>query len=36
MDLAEVGLGGEGWIDQAQDRNKWIVHVNAVMNYQVI
>ena len=32
MALHEVGQGGMGWIDQAQDRDKWWVLVNAVMN----
>jgi hypothetical protein len=32
MALHEVGWGGMGWIDQAQDRDKWWVLVNAVMN----
>jgi hypothetical protein len=31
-DLREIGLGGTDWIDLAQDRNKWRVFVNMVMN----
>jgi hypothetical protein len=27
--------GGMDWIDLAQDRNGWLVFVNAVMNFQV-
>jgi len=33
MDLQEVGWGGMDWIDLAQDRNRWLVLVNAVMNF---
>jgi hypothetical protein len=29
------GMGGMDWIDLAQDRGKWWVLVNAVMNLQV-
>jgi hypothetical protein len=32
MDVGEVGLGGEDWIIQAQDRDKWRALVNSVMN----
>ena len=31
MDLQEVG-GVGGWMELAQDRNKWCVLVNTVMN----
>jgi hypothetical protein len=35
MDLREVEWDGRDWIDLAQDRDRWIAHVNAVMNLQV-
>ena len=35
MDLQEMGCEGMDWIDVAQDRNRWWVLVNAVMNLQV-
>jgi len=34
MDLREVGGGGD-WLDLAQDRDKWRVLVNTVMNFRV-
>jgi hypothetical protein len=32
MDLGEVGWGDVDWIGLAQDRNKWRVLVNSVLN----
>jgi hypothetical protein len=31
----KVGSGGIGWIDLAQDRDRWQALVNAVMNLRV-
>jgi hypothetical protein len=35
MDLRYIGWGGIDWIDLAQDRDQWMVLVNAVINLQV-
>jgi len=35
MDLQELGWGGMGWIDLAQDRDRWWARVNVVMNLRV-
>ena len=35
MDLKGVGCGGTDWIKLAQDRDRWPVLVNAVMNLRV-
>jgi hypothetical protein len=32
MDLQEVGCEGMHWVDLAQDRNKWRVLENVVLN----
>ena len=34
MDHQEVGWRGMGWIDLAQDRDRWQALVNALMNLQ--
>jgi hypothetical protein len=35
MDLKEVGCGGMDWIELADNRDRWLVYVNAVMNLRV-
>jgi hypothetical protein len=35
MDLREIGWGGVGWIDLAQDRDQWRALVNRVVNLRV-
>ena len=35
IDFQEVGCGGMDWIEMAQDRDRWRVLVDVVMNLQV-
>jgi hypothetical protein len=35
MDLGEVGWDDVDWTGLAQDRNRWRVLVNSVLNFQV-
>jgi hypothetical protein len=35
MDLREIGIDGENWIQLAQDRVQWRTFVNTVMNLRV-
>jgi hypothetical protein len=32
MDLQKVGCGVIGWIELAQDRDRWLALVNAIMS----
>jgi hypothetical protein len=36
MDLGEIGLGGVDWIRLAQNRDRWLVVVSAVVNLRVL
>jgi hypothetical protein len=36
MDVREIGLGGVDWIQLAQDRDRWLAVVSAVMNLRVL
>ena len=36
MDLEEIGINSENWVDSAQDRNYWRAIVNAALNLRVI
>jgi hypothetical protein len=33
--ISEIGWGGVGWVDLAQDRNQWRDLMNMVMNLEV-
>jgi hypothetical protein len=35
MDIREVGWEDMNWIELAQDRDRWLAVVNAVMNLRV-
>jgi hypothetical protein len=35
MDLRELRMDGEVWIDMAQDRDQWRALVNTVLNLRV-
>jgi hypothetical protein len=35
MDFQEVQCGGTGWIDLAQDRNRWRALVNVIVDVRV-
>jgi hypothetical protein len=36
MDLRDIGWGSVGWIQLAQDRDRWRAVVNTVMNFRVL
>jgi hypothetical protein len=36
MDLREIGWGSVDWIKLAQDRDRWRVFANTVMNLRVL
>jgi predicted small integral membrane protein len=36
MDLVEVGYGDVDWIGLPQDRDRWRVHVNSVLNLRFV
>jgi hypothetical protein len=36
MDLREIFLGGVDWIRLAQERDRWLAVVSAVMNLRVL
>ena len=35
MDLQEVGRGCGGWMELAQDRDRWLALMSTVMNFRV-
>jgi hypothetical protein len=35
MDLREIGWGGKGWIDLAEDKDQWRALVNTVMKFRI-
>ena len=35
MDLEEIGINAENWVDSAQDRNYWRALLNATLNLRV-
>jgi hypothetical protein len=35
MDIQDVGVGSSGWIELAQDRDRWQAFVNAIMKLRV-
>jgi hypothetical protein len=35
MNLREIGIDGENWIQLAQDSVQWLAFVNTVMNLRV-
>ena len=35
MDVDEIGINAENWVDTAQDRDYWRAYVNAALNLRV-
>ena len=35
MDIEEIGINAEDWVDSAQDRNYWRPLVNAALNFRI-
>ena len=35
MDLEEIGINADNWVDSAQDRNNWRALVNEALNLRV-
>ena len=35
MNLEEIGINAGNWVDSAQDRDYWRVHVNAALDLRV-
>ena len=35
MDLKEMGIDTRNWVDSAQDKDYWRVHVNAAVNLTI-
>jgi hypothetical protein len=35
MDLEEIGINAENWVDSAQDRDYWRAIVNGTLNLRV-
>ena len=36
MDLEDIGINADNWVDSAQDRNYWRALVNAALNLRVL
>ena len=35
MDLEDIGIDADNWVDSAQDRDYWRAFVNAALNIRV-
>jgi len=36
INLQELGWGGVDWIELAQDEDRWLALMNAVMNFRIL